>query len=107
MSASEAPIYEIHVRRGGDWQFDMSTADQEEAIDEARRLAAKGSVTKVTREVFCEQDGLFRSYTIFKSDTPRKAPPPPLPSKRVPQPARPAARPQPAARKGFIERLFG
>jgi hypothetical protein len=108
MSASDTTIYEVHVRRGSAWEFDMSTGDQEEAIDEAQRLAAKGNVTKVTRETFCEADGLFRGHTIYKSDVPKIAPLPAAPAKRAhAAPVRPAVRPQPARKKGFMERLFG
>jgi hypothetical protein len=107
MTASDAPLYEVHVRRSGTWHFDMGTADQEDAIAEAQRLADKGVSTKVTREVFCEQEGVFHSQTIYKSDRPKMlAVPAPAP-KRAPQLARVAPCPQPAAKKGFLERLFG
>jgi hypothetical protein len=107
MSVSETTIYEIHVRRGDAWQFDMSTADQEDAIAEAVRLASKGASTKVTREVYCEKEGIFRSNTIFKSDKPKQVTVSSVAPKRVVGPARVAARPQAAAKKGFFDRLFG
>lgn len=60
--------YEVRTLKDGRWMTEFRTADQDEAIHQARELVAARHFheIRVISEIFSEPDKIFRERVLFK-----------------------------------------